>query len=139
MTAEIIADGVHVAVRGDPGSVGRKGIRNGAARKRRNRRHRNADGNYRLGNFEVNVQDGVAETRRKARGKHAHAGSRAAKSGGLGVPLVDAVRMVTVLPARRLGLAGKKGVIAAGADADMVVLNADLRIAGVMTRGVGAR
>ena len=55
----------------------------------------------------------------------------------LGVPFVDAVRMATFFPARRLGLAGKKGVIAAGADADLVVLTPDLRVAGVMTRGVG--
>jgi N-acetylglucosamine-6-phosphate deacetylase len=53
------------------------------------------------------------------------------------VPLLDAIRMVTVLPARRLSLAGKKGVIAPGADADIVLLNAELRIAGVMTRGSG--
>jgi N-acetylglucosamine-6-phosphate deacetylase len=55
----------------------------------------------------------------------------------LGVPLVDAVRMATVLPARRLGLAGKKGILAVGADADLVVLTPDLRVAGVMTRGAG--
>jgi N-acetylglucosamine-6-phosphate deacetylase len=45
--------------------------------------------------------------------------------------------MVTLLPARRLGLGGKKGVIAVGADADIVILNSDLRLAGVMTRGAG--
>ena len=55
----------------------------------------------------------------------------------IGVPLQDAVRMATVLPARRLGLAGKKGIIAVGADADLVALTSDLRIAGVMTRGAG--
>jgi N-acetylglucosamine-6-phosphate deacetylase len=55
----------------------------------------------------------------------------------LGVPLVDAVRMATVLPARRLGLAGKKGILAIGADADLVVLTPELRVAGVMTRGAG--
>jgi N-acetylglucosamine-6-phosphate deacetylase len=55
----------------------------------------------------------------------------------LGVPLIDALRMATILPARRLGLAGKKGIIAIGADADLVVLTPDLRVAGVMTRGAG--
>ena len=57
----------------------------------------------------------------------------------LGVPIADAVRMATLLPARRLGLAGKKGIIAVGADADIVVFTPDLRIAGVMTRGAGSR
>ena len=55
----------------------------------------------------------------------------------LGVPLIEAVRMATVLPARRIGLAGKKGIIAIGGDADLVVLSQDLRVEGVMTRGVG--
>jgi N-acetylglucosamine-6-phosphate deacetylase len=45
--------------------------------------------------------------------------------------------MATLLPARRLGLAGKKGIIAVGADADLVALTPDLRVAGVMTRGAG--
>jgi N-acetylglucosamine-6-phosphate deacetylase len=55
----------------------------------------------------------------------------------LGVPLIEAVRMATVLPARRIGLAGKKGIIAIGADADLVVLTQDLRVEAVMTRGIG--
>jgi N-acetylglucosamine-6-phosphate deacetylase len=55
----------------------------------------------------------------------------------LGVPFIEAVRMATVLPARRIGLAGKKGILAVGADADLVVLTQDLRVDAVMTRGVG--
>jgi N-acetylglucosamine-6-phosphate deacetylase len=51
--------------------------------------------------------------------------------------MVDAIRMATVLPARRLGLAGKKGILAVGADADLVVLTPELQVAGVMTRGAG--
>jgi len=43
--------------------------------------------------------------------------------------------MATEVPAMRLGLAGKKGVIAPGADADLVLLTPDLQIAGVMARG----
>jgi len=96
------------------------------------------DGNYRLGNFEVTVRDGVA---RNSEGKLAGSTltlDRALRYlVALGVPLKDAVRMATVLPARRLGLAGKKGIIAVGADADLVALTPDLRVAGVMTRGMG--
>jgi len=44
--------------------------------------------------------------------------------------------MATEVPAMRLGLAGKKGVIAPGADADLVFLTPELEIAAVMTRGV---
>jgi N-acetylglucosamine-6-phosphate deacetylase len=96
------------------------------------------DGTYRLGNFEVNVTGGVV---RNSEGKLAGSTltlDRALQHiVALGVPLIDAVRMATLLPARRLGLGGKKGVIAVGADADIVVLNPDLRLAGVMTRGAG--
>jgi len=96
------------------------------------------NGNYRLGNFEVTVTDGVV---RNSEGKLAGSTltlDRALQHiVALGVPLLDAVRMVTLLPARRLGLGGKKGVIAVGADADIVILEPDLRLAGVMTRGAG--
>jgi N-acetylglucosamine-6-phosphate deacetylase len=96
------------------------------------------DGNYRLGNFEVVVKNGIAQN---SEGKLAGSTltlDRAVRNlVALGVPLADAVRMATVLPARRLGLAGKKGIIAVGADADLVALTPDLRVAAVMTRGAG--
>jgi N-acetylglucosamine-6-phosphate deacetylase len=96
------------------------------------------DGTYKLGNFEVAVKDGVV---RNSEGKLAGSTltlDRAVRYlVDLGVPMVDAIRMATILPARRLGLAGKKGIIAVGADADLVVLTPDLHVAGVMTRGVG--
>jgi N-acetylglucosamine-6-phosphate deacetylase len=45
--------------------------------------------------------------------------------------------MVTANPARQIGLGSRKGVLAPGADADLVFLDADLKISGVMTRGAG--
>ncbi|HXQ26666.1 MAG TPA: N-acetylglucosamine-6-phosphate deacetylase [Candidatus Acidoferrales bacterium] len=138
VTAEIIADLVHVAGPAIQVLIGTKGfdtillVSDGIAATGM------PDGNYRLGNFEVAVKDGVA---RNAEGKLAGSTltlDRALRNiVALGVPLTDAVRMATVLPARRLGLAGKKGIIAVGADADLVALTPDLRVAGVMTRGVG--
>ena len=138
VTAEIIADGVHVAVAAIQVLVGVKGfdtvllVSDGIAATGMR------DGNYRLGDFEVTVKDGVA---RNSEGKLAGSTltlDRALRNlVALGVPLIDAVRMATLHPARRLGLGGKKGVIAAGADADLVALTPDLRIAGVMTRGAG--
>ena len=91
-----------------------------------------------MGNFEVTVKGGVV---RNSEGKLA--GSTLTLDRALrymvevGVPFVDALRMATILPARRLGLAGKKGILAIGGDADLVVLTPDLHVAGVMTRGVG--
>jgi len=138
VTAEVIADLVHVAGPAIQVLIGTKGfdtillVSDGMAATGM------ADGSYRLGNFEVTVKDGVA---RNLEGKLAGSTltlDRALRHVvGLGVSLHDALRMTTVLPARRLGLAGKKGIIAAGADADLVALTPDLRVAGVMTRGVG--
>jgi len=138
VTAEIIADGVHVAVAAIQVLIGAKGfdsivlVSDGIAATGM------PDGSYRLGNFEVNVRGGVA---RNAEGKLAGSTltlDRAIRNAvAYGVPLPEAVRMATVLPARRLGLAGKKGVIAPGADADIVALTPDLRVAAVMTRGAG--
>jgi len=138
VTAEVIADLVHVAGPAIQVLIGTKGfdtvllVSDGIAATGM------PDGKYRLGNFEVSVTDGVA---RNAEGKLAGSTltlDRALRNVvALGVPLQDAVRMATVLPARRLGLAGKKGIIAVGADADLVALTSDLRVAGVMTRGAG--
>jgi N-acetylglucosamine-6-phosphate deacetylase len=138
VTAEVIADGVHVAGPTIQVLLGCKGFdavllaSDGIAATGM------PDGNYRLGNFEVAVKDGVA---RNSEGKLAGSTltlDRALRYlVALGVPLKDAVRMATVLPARRLGLAGKKGILAVGADADLVALTPDLRVAGVMTRGAG--
>ena len=138
VTAELIADGHHVdspAVEILLRSKGLEGVvlvsDGTAATGMRN-------GNYRLGNFEVSVADGIV---RNSEGKLAGSTltlDRALKHiVALGVPLIEAVRMVTLQPARRLGLGGKKGVIAVGADADIVILEHDLRLAGVMTRGAG--
>jgi imidazolonepropionase-like amidohydrolase len=52
-----------------------------------------------------------------------------------GLPLADAILPVTLNPARALGLQGEKGVIAVGMDADLVALDADLRVVEVMSRG----
>ncbi|MGA9885046.1 MAG: N-acetylglucosamine-6-phosphate deacetylase [Candidatus Acidiferrales bacterium] len=138
MTAEIIADGVHVAGPAIQVLIGCKGadtvllVSDGIAATGM------PDGNYRLGSLEVTVKNGVC---RNSEGKLAGSTltlDRALRNVvALGVSLQDAVRMATILPARRLGLAGKKGIIAIGADADLVALTPDLRVAGVMTRGSG--
>jgi N-acetylglucosamine-6-phosphate deacetylase len=138
VTAEVIADGVHVAGAAIQVLIGTKGfdtvllVSDGIAATGMR------DGEYRLGNFAVSVKDGVC---RNQEGKLAGSTltlDRALRNAvALGVPLMEALRMATLLPARRLGLAGKKGVIAEGADADIVALTPDLRVAGVMTRGSG--
>jgi N-acetylglucosamine-6-phosphate deacetylase len=138
VTAEVIADGVHVAGPAIQVLIGTKGFHTVLLASDGTAATGMPDGNYRLGNIEVTVKGGVC---RNSEGKLA--GSTLTLDRALrfivdlGVPLIEAVRMATVLPARRIGLAGKKGIIAIGGDADLVVLNPDLRVAGVMTRGAG--
>lgn len=138
VTAEVIADLVHVAGPAIQVLLGTKGFDAVLLASDGTAATGMADGNYRLGNFEVSVRDGVA---RNSEGRLAGSTltlDRALRNAvALGVPLKDAVRMATILPARRIGLAGKKGIIAEGADADLVMLTPDLRVAAVMTRGAG--
>ncbi|HAN95440.1 MAG TPA: N-acetylglucosamine-6-phosphate deacetylase [Firmicutes bacterium] len=51
------------------------------------------------------------------------------------VPLVDAVKMVTLTPAKLLGIAERKGQIAPGKDGDLVVFDADINVSLVMVGG----
>ena len=54
----------------------------------------------------------------------------------MGINLKTAVKMATVNPAVLLGIEDKKGSIAVGKDADLVILNKDLEIEKVIVRGV---
>jgi N-acetylglucosamine-6-phosphate deacetylase len=96
------------------------------------------DGKYQLGMFEVKVSGGVA---RNSEGKLAGSTltlDRALRNiAALGVPLSSALRMLTANPARQIGLSARKGVLAPGADADLVFLDDNLEVKGVMTRGAG--
>jgi N-acetylglucosamine-6-phosphate deacetylase len=96
------------------------------------------DGKYHLGMFEVKVSAGVA---RNAEGKLAGSTltlDRALRNiVALGVPLLSAIQMVTANPARQIGLGARKGVLAPGADADLVFLDDKLEVSAVMTRGAG--
>jgi N-acetylglucosamine-6-phosphate deacetylase len=138
VTAELIADGVHV----DPPAmqllVRAKGAEKVVLVSDGISAIGMPDGKYQLGSVEVTVADGIC---RNAEGKLAGSTltlDRALRNMvALGVPLADAVRMLTINPARVLGLEGKKGALAAGADADLVLLDAKLNVAGVMTRGAG--
>ncbi|MCH9668104.1 MAG: N-acetylglucosamine-6-phosphate deacetylase [Actinomycetia bacterium] len=102
-----------------------------------------ADGAYRLGTLEVDVTHGRAHIA----GTNTIAGSTATMDRlfrfavtHCGLPadeaLLLAVRQSSINPAKALDLPGV-GLIA-GADADLVVLDADLMVAGVLNRGVWA-
>jgi N-acetylglucosamine-6-phosphate deacetylase len=104
-----------------------------------------ADGRYDLGPMSVVVHDGVARvatTDASEEGEGPIAGGtahlidvvRLAVTGG--VPLVDAVRSATSVPARVLGLTGEVGCLEPGARADVLVTDAGLRPLRVLRHGV---
>ena len=95
------------------------------------------DGKYMLGSFAVTVSGGIC---RNAEGKLAGSTltlDRALRNiVALGVPLADAARMLTLNPAKLLGIEFKKGALRPGADADIVFLDENLHISRVWTRGL---
>jgi N-acetylglucosamine-6-phosphate deacetylase len=137
VTAELIADGVHVDEVAMKILLQAKGaervilISDGISATGM------PDGKYMLGGFEVSVRGGVC---RNAEGKLAGSTltlDRALrKIVGLGVPLANAVRMLTLNPAMLLGIEFKKGALRPGADADIVLLDEDLHISRIWTRGI---
>jgi N-acetylglucosamine-6-phosphate deacetylase len=138
VSAELIADGVHVDSTAIRMLLGLKSpdrvilVSDGISATGM------PDGKYQLGTIAVTVKEGIC---RNSEGKLAGSTltlDRALRHMvALGVPLASALQMVTANPARQIGLGSRKGVLAPGADADLVFLDADLKISGVMTRGAG--
>ncbi|MEK8171407.1 amidohydrolase family protein [Streptomyces sp. M19] len=101
------------------------------------------DGIYPLGPMRVEVKDGVARiTGGPTAGSIAgstltldQAFRRAVTVDRL--PVEDAVRALSTTPARLIGLSDRVGSLEPGKDADLVVLDEDFRLAGVMRRGNG--
>jgi N-acetylglucosamine-6-phosphate deacetylase len=135
VTVELIADGVHVhpavvdavilALGPDRVAVVTDAI--GAAGC--------GDGEYRLGAVPIDVVSGVA----RVHGTSTIAGSTATmdrlfRGVAAGAGLAAAVRMTSATPARALGL-DRVGVLRAGCDANLVVLNGTLEVTAVMVRG----
>jgi N-acetylglucosamine-6-phosphate deacetylase len=137
VTAELIADGVHVEETAMKVLLQAKGpermilISDGISATGM------PDGNYMLGNLEVTVSGGIC---RNSEGKLAGSTLTLDKAlrniVALGIPLQDTVRMLTLNPATLLGIEFKKGALRTGADADIVLLDEGLRLTNVWVRGV---
>jgi N-acetylglucosamine-6-phosphate deacetylase len=136
VTAEVIADGVHVddpalrlllAAKGFDGVVL---VSDGTAATGM------PDGSFRLGPLEVTVAGGVCRNREgKLAGSTLTLDRAVRRMVSLGVPLGAAVQMATLNPARLLGMEARKGALAPGADADILLLDSSLQMKGVITRG----
>ena len=135
-TAELIADGIHV----------HPAVLHIAARMMPNRVALVTDairacglpgGKYRLYNFDVTVADGAA---RLVSGELA--GSLLTMSVAIrnmvelaGLPIETVLPLATEVPARILGVADRKGRIARGQDADLLLLDDRLGVERVLVRG----
>ncbi len=134
--AELIADGVHV----DPhavellyrvkGAAGIVLITDGLSAVGM------PEGKYRVGGLEVEVAGGVC------RHQGTLAGSvltldRAVRNmrDFVNLPVEEAIRMATWNPARLMGVDDRKGRLRTGCDADLVILDDDLQVRQVWTRG----
>ncbi|WP_409434952.1 N-acetylglucosamine-6-phosphate deacetylase [Mycobacterium sp. SMC-14] len=143
VTVELIADGVHlhagvirhVVATAGPDRVALVTDAMAAAGA--------GDGAFTLGGLDVDVTEGVA----RLRGSATIAGSTATMDRlfatavrllgaeiGIEAAIAAAVRMTSSTPAHTLGL-HRTGVLAAGRDADLVVLDRDWRVSRVMRRG----
>lgn len=138
MTVELIADGVHVhpaVVRAVIGAAGpdRVAVITDAVAAAGC-----ADGAFRLGPVPIDVASGVA----RVRGTSTIAGGTATMDRlfcnlvgtGSDPALEAAVRTTAATPARALGLE-RVGALRVGADANLVVLDRDLRVGAVMVNG----
>ncbi|MCM6774159.1 N-acetylglucosamine-6-phosphate deacetylase [Nocardia sp. CDC159] len=141
VTVELIADGVHIHPALLRDLVRRTGSERIALVTDAMAAAGTPDGRYRLGPVDVTVTCGVAHVT----GTSTIAGSTAtmdamfraavaAAGTDLDAALTAAVRMTSANPARALGL-GEVGVLRAGMRADLVALDADLGLIGVVHGG----
>lgn len=97
------------------------------------------DGDYKLGDMDVSVRDGLARLRDD---EHTIAGSLLTMADAVrmlvrhvGVSVRDAVMMASRNPAYALGVQDSKGALEAGKDGDVVVLDEDLTVQATVVAG----
>lgn len=100
------------------------------------------DGQYRLGSQDVVVSGGVARLAEGVPGAGSIAGSTATMArcveralANVQLPVLDVAAAASTTPARVTGLDGETGALRPGLAADLVLLDAKLRLNAVMARG----
>jgi N-acetylglucosamine-6-phosphate deacetylase len=137
INAELIADGVHVEEGAMKLLLRAKGYERVTLVSDGLSATGMPDGKYMLGGFEVTVTNGVCRNAAGILAGSTLTLDRALRNiVNLGVPLTDAVRMLTLNPASLLGIEFKKGSLRVGADADVLLLDESLRVTHVWARGI---
>lgn len=128
--AQLIPDGHHVHPAVMKLVIRAKGVHRTVLVSDANRGAGMPDGTYFLGHVRVHIMEGVARN-----DQGGLAGSTIALDQGLriamratGLSLPDAIPMVTSSPAAAMGIGARKGQLAPGSDADIVVLDDDLNV-----------
>ena len=136
VSADLIADGLHVSPEVIKLFVRAKGIEKAILITDAISATGMPDGKYRLGGFDVEVKGNRCELNGKLAGSVLTL-DRAMRNAMSFVPLSlqDAVKLVTVNPARLLCLSEERGQIVEGAFADLVVLTPAGEVIATMTSG----
>ena len=138
VTAELIADGVHVHEGAMKLLIRAKGVDRVVAVSDSMPLAGMPDGKYETMGFQIELKDGVLSL---PGGQLAGSASTLEKSLAimtkrLGIKLVDAVKMASTNPARVLRVDAKKGSIEKGKDADLAILNKeDLSVHATVIKG----
>ncbi len=137
VTAEVIADGVHVD---DPALrllLAAKSAESVLLVSDATAATEMPDGNYQLGSIELTVSGGVCRSREgRIAGSTLTLDRAVRRMAALGVPLAAAVQMATFNPGRLLGIEARKGRLVPGADADIVLLDEKGNVSRVYARGI---
>jgi N-acetylglucosamine-6-phosphate deacetylase len=96
-----------------------------------------ADGDYTLAGEPITVRGGICRTATGGLAGSTLTMEAAVRNvmGFTGLSLGEAISMATVAPAEAMGWSGHKGVLAPGADADLILLDADLNVRLTMVGG----
>ncbi len=137
VSAELICDGVHVEIPAIQLLTRSKGLERIVLVSDSSSGAGMPDGDYRLGNFTVHVAGGVCRTV-----EGSLAGSTITLDAAVrnlatftGFSYQDCLVSVTLNPARILGMEKQKGVIAAGAEADLAILDQNYHVTQTYVRG----
>jgi len=137
LIVEMIADGIHLHPVVMKILVKTKGIEKIVLITDAMRATSKPEGTYSIGGQEVTVARGQARLKNGTLAGSVLTMDKAVRNSinEVGVPLLKAIQMATLNPAKCLGIEGKKGSLEPGKDADIVILDKKLEVELTMVKG----